>query len=78
LGIPPNEQLNSVHKQKLEIEFNKKAFVYSHVSNQSPSWGIENFPLERVIRLISIIRNQSQDWLNETLEKPTPLSEKFM
>lgn len=66
--IPLNVQLNSFHKQKLEIEFNKKAFVYSHVSDQSPSWGIENFPLERVIRLISIIRNQSQDWLNETLE----------
>lgn len=77
LGIPPNELLNSVHKQKLEIEFNKQAFVYSHVSNQSPSWGIENFPLERVIRLISIIRNQSQDWLNETLEKTNSTKRKI-
>lgn len=45
------------------IEYRVKAFIYPDYKEEHLAWTAENFPREQVEKLISRVRNESENWL---------------
>jgi|GEM_PF-4211514 len=56
-------ELNAHQEKQIEIEYNKKAFIYSCRKGRHYVWTCDTFPLDRFKQLIALVRYDSQNWL---------------
>ncbi|MCM1958200.1 hypothetical protein NCZ17_02285 [Acinetobacter modestus] len=72
-----NGGLSAYQKKHIEIEYNKRAFIYPSFKEGHKTWKLESFPLEQVKKLIAEVRIQSEKWLREDLIALNLLNEKI-
>jgi hypothetical protein len=63
LNHSETNKVKKIEDIEKSIEFREKAFIYPDYKEEHLAWTAENFPREQVKKLISRVRNESENWL---------------
>ena len=63
LNYSETNKVKKIEDIEKSIEFREKAFIYPDYKEEHLAWTAENFPREQVKKLISRVRNESENWL---------------
>ena len=63
LNHSETNKVKKIEDIEKSIEFRAKAFIYPDYKEEHLAWTAENFPREQVKKLISRVRNESENWL---------------